>query len=119
MFMLKKKIFAIFCISLIITIFTGCGGVADVGPPTGSSSVSLAWEVPTTYIDGTVPATGPVGFKVYYGTASRAYTHIVDVKDVSSCTINNLAHGTYYFAVTAYDSSGIESDYSAELIKNI
>ena len=104
---------------MIIAIFAGCGSVEVIGPPTtATGSVSLAWDVPTTYNDGT-PATGMVGFKIYYGTSSRMYTHIIDVKNMSSHTINSLFHGTYYFAITAYDSSGIESDYSTELSKTI
>jgi hypothetical protein len=114
-----KKIFSIFYISLIITVLAGCGGVGGSSNPTNATgSVSLAWNVPTTYVDGT-PAAGMVGFKVYYGTASRTYTHIIDVKTEPSCTVNSLAPGTYYFAITAYDSSGIESDYSNELSKTI
>jgi hypothetical protein len=117
--MLKNKIFSIFYISLLITLLAGCGGVADIGTPTnGTGSVSLAWNIPTAHVDGT-PATGMVGFKVYYGTASMTYTHIIDVKNVPSYTINYLFPGTYYFAITAYDSSGIESDYSTELSKTI
>ena len=117
--MLKNKMFSIFYISLIITILTGCGGVPNIGPPTNATgSVSLAWDAPTMYVDG-APATGLVGFKVYYGTASGTYTHIIDVGTVPRCTVNFLSHTTYYFAITAYDSSGIESDYSAELSKTI
>jgi hypothetical protein len=114
---LKKKIFSIIFVSLIVTVLAGCGGGGG-SQAGGTGSVSLAWDVPTTYVDGTLAA-GPVGFKVYYGTASRTYTHIIDVKTEPSCTVNSLAPGTYYFAITAYDSSGIESDYSNELSKTI
>ncbi len=114
--MLKNKIFAIFCLSLIITISAGCGGSADFSNATGD--VSLAWDVPTTRVDGT-QATGFIGFKLYYGNSSRVYTHIIDVKSVSTYTINSLPHGTYHFAITAYDSSGMESDFSPEIIKTI
>ena len=56
------------------------------------------------------------GYIVYYGTASRDYKYDVDVGDENSCTISNLYSGvTYYFAVTAYDLDGNESDYSAEI----
>ncbi len=89
--MLKNKIFSIFYISLLITILAGCGGVSDIGTPTNATgSVSLAWDVPTTYNDGTPAARYLVGFKVYYGTASRDYTHIIDVKNMSRYTINSL-----------------------------
>ena len=119
--MLKNKIFSIFYLSLIISIFAGCGGGAASFTPTNANatgSVALAWDVPNTYVDGT-PVTGEMGFKVYYGTASRTYTHIIDVKNVQNYTINALPPATYYFAITAYDSSGIESDYSTELSKTI
>ena len=40
----------------------------------------------------------------------------VDIGDETSCTISGLYLGvTYHFAVTAYDSEGKESDYSAEI----
>jgi hypothetical protein len=112
---LKK--FSLIFVSLIISVLAGCGGSG--GNATNSTgSVSLAWNVPNTYVDGT-PSTGLVGFKVYYGTESRMYTQIIDAKNVLSYTINSLPPATYYFAITAYDSSGIESDYSTELSKTI
>lgn len=46
------------------------------------------------------------GYKVYYGTASRKYTASIDVKNVTTYTINGLNEGAmYYFAATAYSSS--------------
>jgi len=115
---LKKNIFSLFYIVFLIIILAGCGSVGSIDPPNASGSVSLAWDVPTIYVDGT-PATSTIGFKVYYGTASRTYTHIIDVMTVTNCMISSLAPGTYYFAITAYDSSGIESDFSNELSKTI
>jgi len=70
-------------------------------------SVTLAWK----------PSTSPTtaGYKLYYGAASRAYTNAVDVGQSTMATISNLVAGTtYYFAATAYDSSGMESPYSNE-----
>jgi hypothetical protein len=73
-----------------------------------TQSVSLAWD-PS-------PDTNVVGYKVYYGVASRTYTNIVDVGDVTNTTISGLVEGTtYYFAVTAYNILGMESDFSAEV----
>ena len=100
-----------------MTVMSGCGGSG--GNQTGpTGSVSLAWTAPTTYVDGT-PITDLAGFKVYYGTASGNYTHVIVVQNVTNCTIYPLAQGTYYFAVTSYDASGSESDFSAELSKTI
>ncbi len=58
---------------------------------------------------------GVVGYKVYYGRASRTYGTPIDVKNNTSYTISGLGPETYYFAATAYTESGIESNYSKEV----
>jgi len=73
------------------------------------SSVSLEWS----------PNTDPsvAGYNVYYGAASRAYTNVVDVGTSPTTEVGGLVEGgTYYFAVTAYDDFGDESDYSVETV---
>ena len=90
------------------------GGTQTVPP----SNVSLAWNAPTTYEDGT-PITDLAGFKVYYGTSSGVYSTVIDVQNVTSYTTPTLAPGTYYFAVTCYDSCGSESVFSNELTTTI
>jgi large repetitive protein len=61
-----------------------------------------------------------VGYRVYYGLASRNYYFYVDAGKQTTCTISNLEEGkTYYFASTAYDASGYESDYSAESVYTV
>ncbi|MFB3924899.1 MAG: CFI-box-CTERM domain-containing protein [Syntrophales bacterium] len=56
------------------------------------------------------------GYKVYYGSGSRQYSSSVDVGNQTSYTISGLEDSKpYYFAVTAYDSAGNESDYSNEV----
>ena len=44
---------------------------------------------------------------------------MVDVGNVTTYTVSNLAPGTYYFVVTAYDSSNDESSFSNEASKTI
>jgi hypothetical protein len=64
------------------------------------------------------PETDPnvAGYKVYYGTASRSYQYNNDAGKNTTSTVSNLQTGTtYYFAVTAYNATGIESGYSAEV----
>ncbi len=58
-----------------------------------------------------------VGYKLYYGTASRSYGTPIDVGNQTTYTINDLGPGTYYFAATAYDTSGNESGFSNEASK--
>lgn len=57
------------------------------------------------------------GYKIHYGTASGSYTQIITVDNASinSYTVDNLTNGTYYFAVTAYDTDAMESGYSMEV----
>ena len=56
------------------------------------------------------------GYKIYYGTECRNYTFDADVGDYESVTISDLEPGKkYYFAVTAYDLNGNESDFSKEI----
>jgi len=60
------------------------------------------------------------GYKVYSGVSSRNYSQNTDVGNVTSYTATNLSGGTtYYFAVTAYDTSGNQSSFSNELTATI
>jgi len=58
------------------------------------------------------------GYKVYYGTSSRNYGAPIDVGNQTTYTVSGLNGQTYYFAVTAYNTSGTESGYSAEVSKS-
>jgi archaellum component FlaF (FlaF/FlaG flagellin family) len=59
------------------------------------------------------------GYNVYYGAASRSYGQPIPAGNVTSYTVENLTEGsTYYFAVTAVDTSGNESGYSGEVTAN-
>jgi hypothetical protein len=83
-----------------------------------SAQVTLSWDPPTTYTDGT-PLTDLSGYKVYYGAASSNYSQTINVGNTNTYTVTNLSDGTFYFAVTAYDVSGNESAYSNEVSKTI
>src|SRR5262245_45900200 len=70
-----------------------------------ADSVMLAWDPSVS--------TNVVGYRVYYGIGSRSYTNHVSVTGTNA-TVSGLAVATtYYFTATAYDSNGIESDYSS------
>jgi hypothetical protein len=87
----------------------------DVVPPPSptSGSAQLSWEAPTETVEGT--ALTLEGYRVYYGTSSAAYSESIDVGNVTTTTISDLASATYYFAVTAYDTAGNESTLSGEV----
>ena len=77
-----------------------------------AGSVNLAWDA--------VNDPRVSGYKVYYGTSSRNYTGQVDVGNATTRTISNLIDGaTYYFAVTVYDASRVESGYSNEVVGTV
>jgi len=53
------------------------------------------------------------GYRIHYGTASSSYTVHLDVHNVTTYTVTGLTAGqTYYFAASAYNTSGNESGYS-------
>jgi len=72
------------------------------------SGVTLTWDAVTN--------SSITGYHLYQGNASGAYSTVLDVGNVTQTTLTNLAiGGTNYFAVTAYNSDGVESDYSTEV----
>jgi hypothetical protein len=84
-----------------------------------SAQVTLSWYAPITNEDGS-PLNDLAGHNVYYGTASGNYSQSIDTGNTTTYTVANLADGlTYYFAVTAYDTSGNESEFSDEVSKTI
>ncbi len=85
--------------------------------PLSAADLSLSWEAPTKNADET-PLTDLDGFIIYYGTESGNYSQSTDVGNTSSYTVSDLTAGsTYYFSVTAYDTSGNESVYADEVSK--
>ena len=115
-------------ISLIAIFYTaGCGGGSGSGTsgisrsvisPPDARSVTLSWIAPTTNEDGTF-LTDLAGYKIYYGTSPGSYSNHITVHNTTSYTISNLPPNIYYFTITAYDTSGNESNYSNEVGKYI
>lgn len=80
-----------------------------------SAEVSLSWEAPTSNTDGS-PVGNIEGYKVHVGTAPGSYTRNNEAGNQTASTVSSLTEGqTYYFAVTAYDQAGTESEFSNEL----
>lgn len=73
-----------------------------------AGQASLAWNAST--------GTSVAGYNLYYGQASGNYSAKVAVPNQTSYTITGLTEGqSYYFVVTARDSSGAESARSNEV----
>jgi hypothetical protein len=83
---------------------------APIPPPPPSSSsdaATLEWLAPTTTTDG-APLNHLVGYRIYYGTDVSRMHDTIEVRNpgVLTYVVDNLAPGTYYFAVTALSANG-------------
>lgn len=106
---MKTKQLLVILWLLFLAITVGCGGgtSGDTGGTTGGT-ISLTWD------SNTDPDLG--GYKVYYGTASGAYSHSTDVGNATTFSLTGLTKGqTYFIVATAYDVSHNESGYSNEV----
>lgn len=88
---------------LCLLALTGCVSL------TNQTSVTLTWN--------RSPDANVTGYNLYCGTASRAYTQLVNVGNATHYRFANLTVGAdNFFAATAYNVLGMESDYSAEAV---
>jgi hypothetical protein len=73
-------------------------------------AASLSWQPPTTNTDGSA-LTNLAGYRIVYGASATQLTQTIQIANagMSAYVIENLAPGTYYFAVRAYTSKGAES----------
>lgn len=55
------------------------------------------------------------GYKLYIGGQSRSYTNVIDVGNLSTFKLTGLTQADVYLAVTEYDASTKESDFSTEI----
>ncbi len=88
--------------------------------PPPQRSVTLSWQAPTMNEDGT-PLTDLTGYEVHYGEATGQYTRTLSLPSatLTSVTIEDLAPATWYFAVKAVNSTGVQSSFSNEAWKTI
>jgi hypothetical protein len=111
-------------IATISTAATDSTGNALTDNYSWSFTTAAATEVGTTILSwDPVIATDLSGYRVYYGTAPGTYLQSIgqgiEVGNVVTYTVTGLSPGTrYYFAVTAYDTTGNESIYSNEVFKD-
>ncbi len=81
--------------------------------PTQSRTATLEWTAPTTQTNGSTLA-DLAGYRIHYGKSARELDQVIEVRNpsVSSYVIEGLAPGTYYFAVSAFNSRNFESERS-------
>ena len=83
-------------------------------------SVSLSWNPPTENTDGST-LQDLAGYKIYYGRDSGEYDHQIRIDNpgLTAYVVERLLPGTYYFAATAFNASGIESAFSGEAVRTV
>jgi hypothetical protein len=74
---------------------------------------TLSWTAPTENTDGST-LSNLSGYRIRYGTNANALTNTIVIENASVTTyvVEDLAPATWYFAVTAVNSTGAESTYS-------
>ena len=76
-----------------------------------AASVTLEWDANSE--------SDLAGYNLYYGTSSRDYSGNIDVGNVTEYKVDSLTPGTWYFALTAYNTTNHESSYSKEVSVNL
>jgi hypothetical protein len=72
----------------------------------GAQRLTLAWDV----------SPGVAGYRLYYGTNSRAYGFVTNAGLALTQSVVLPHGGRWFFAATAYAGSGLESDFSGEVV---
>ena len=85
-----------------------------------SGKATVSWVPPTQRTDGSA-LTALAGYRIRYGSSATALDQTVQLNNVglTSYMIEGLAPGTWYFAMTAVDTGGLESDMSNSVAKVI
>ena len=104
---------------VIGSLLTACGSGSEsaAGGDDSNGTVVLTWDAVTE----PSPA---AGYRIYYGTASGEYVQPfgqgLAAGNGTTYTMAGLSSGaTYFFAATAHDAMGNESNYSNEVFKVI
>ncbi len=90
--------------SLLFLFFCLCGGGF-------AADISLIWEASSSE--------NIAGYRVYIGKASRSYGAPITIPNQTTYTATGMSAGVYYFAVTAVNALGIESEFSNEISTTI
>jgi len=87
---------------------------------TANGTVTLSWTAPTQNSDGSA-LTDLAGYKIYYRKNSGSYDQAVrlDNPSITTFVVEQLSPATYYFAATAFNSTGVESSFSTEVVRTV
>ena len=109
---MKKYLFTLCLLPVLLAAFasTRTKGEEVIADDDGTNAsitfLTLVWD--------RNPEPDIAGYKVYYGRVSGDYTQLVTVTNPRA-KIGVSSSRTTYFAVTAYNTNGVESDLSEEV----
>jgi len=72
-----------------------------------AQQVTLAWDASAS--------TNVAGYRLYYGTNTRSYQFVTNTGLALTQSVALPRRGRWFFAATAYDTNGLESDFSNEV----
>jgi len=86
----------------------------------GLGSVTLEWLPPESNTAGSY-AGDLAGYVIYWGTEPGNYDQQVRIDNVglTAYVVDSLEPSTYYFTATAFNSAGVESDFSNEVVRSV
>jgi hypothetical protein len=94
-------------VSYGVGLWVGLALLLFLAPCALAAPLTLAWDA----------SAGATGYVIHYGTASRNYTATVDVGNTTTAALSALDPAKiYYMAVTTYDDTGDESNFSNEIL---
>ena len=72
-----------------------------------AQQVTLAWDASAS--------TNVAGYRLYYGTNTGSYQFVTNAGPALTQSVVLPHRGRWFFAATAYDTDGLESDFSNEV----
>jgi hypothetical protein len=73
----------------------------------GAQQLTLAWDASAS--------SAVAGYRLYYGTNTRSYQFVTNTGLMLTQSVVLPHRGRWFFAATAYDTNGLESDFSSEV----
>jgi Fibronectin type III domain len=89
---------------------SSASSASTTASPANKGTATLSWQAPTTDTNG-APLTNLAGYTIYFGDSASNLSQTVQITSVGIQTyvVDDLAPGTWYFAIQAVTSTGAVS----------
>lgn len=102
--------------TVVVSAASSSGGGASSGSSGATRSATVSWTAPTANTNESA-LTNLAGYRLYYGNSASNLSNTVQLALLTSHTVNGLSAGTWYFAVSAVNAAGVESQRSTMVSK--